>query len=271
MRDHTGRAAYVILHLKIEDRVLPQIPRTIPEVVLTRCYVAASMRIRSSKPSSMPITQAQLAEKLGLSQRTVSVAFSGSGRINEQTRLRVLEAARKHGYRPNRLAMGLRGGRTGSVGLIWSFADPWTGDSIIAVDLLQRLQARDLGRLPGPVRRVRRRPLPTDRRHAPAAGRRHPPVGHPPPAASPEGAGPAGLGAGRRRRLPGARRGLLRRPVRPRPVGRHRAGRRPLRRRRAEAPLLHDQHPSRSPTRRRSRRSWPAASAAASSRTSTSS
>jgi DNA-binding LacI/PurR family transcriptional regulator len=69
----------------------------------------------------MSITQAQLAEKLGVSQVSVSLAFkSGHNRLNEKTRSQILKAAEKYGYRPNASARMMRQGRFGSIGLLHS-------------------------------------------------------------------------------------------------------------------------------------------------------
>jgi LacI family transcriptional regulator len=89
------------------------------------------------------INQNNLAESLGVSQYTVSVALGRKGRISEKTRQKVLEAAEEQGYRPNMLAAGLRGSSTMTLGMIWPFVDPWAGDSVIAYDLVGRLQERD--------------------------------------------------------------------------------------------------------------------------------
>jgi LacI family transcriptional regulator len=86
------------------------------------------------------VSQAQLACALGISQRTVSSALSGSGRVGEALRRRILEEAVARGYRPNRLAAGLRGARTRSLGIVWAFSDPWAGDSGIALDISRRFQ-----------------------------------------------------------------------------------------------------------------------------------
>ncbi len=51
------------------------------------------------KPNKMTIDE--VAKALGVSATTVSRALSGKGRIGENTRQRVLEYAREHGYRPN--------------------------------------------------------------------------------------------------------------------------------------------------------------------------
>jgi DNA-binding LacI/PurR family transcriptional regulator len=67
----------------------------------------------------MSITQAQLAEKLGVSQGSVSLAFrSGSNRQNAKTRAAILEAADKYGYRPNAAARAMRSSQTRQVGVL---------------------------------------------------------------------------------------------------------------------------------------------------------
>jgi len=43
----------------------------------------------------------QLAHMLALSQTTVSRALNGYPEVNEETRRRVMDAAKRHGYRPN--------------------------------------------------------------------------------------------------------------------------------------------------------------------------
>lgn len=60
----------------------------------------------------------QLAAELGLSQTTVSRALNGFPEVNAATRVRVMEAARKHDYRPNMRARGLATGRAMAIGHI---------------------------------------------------------------------------------------------------------------------------------------------------------
>ncbi len=91
----------------------------------------------------MAINQRDIAKLLNVSQYTVSVAFGSEGRISDEVRKKVLETARKYDYRPNRLASGLRGSTTRTIGIIWDFADLWAGDTVIAMDLFERLQAHD--------------------------------------------------------------------------------------------------------------------------------
>lgn len=58
-----------------------------------------------------------LAEFLGLSDWTVSRAINGSSAVKPATRIRVLEAMRETGFKPNPLAQGLRGKMNGLVGI----------------------------------------------------------------------------------------------------------------------------------------------------------
>jgi LacI family transcriptional regulator len=58
-----------------------------------------------------------LAAELGLSQTTVSRALNGYPEVNEATRERVCEAARRLGYRANASARRLATGRSGAIGV----------------------------------------------------------------------------------------------------------------------------------------------------------
>jgi LacI family transcriptional regulator len=60
----------------------------------------------------------QLSEHLGLSQTTISRALNGYPEVSEHTRLKVVEAARRHGYKPNSNARKLATGRAGSIGYV---------------------------------------------------------------------------------------------------------------------------------------------------------
>ncbi|MBO3758337.1 substrate-binding domain-containing protein [Ciceribacter sp. L1K22] len=64
----------------------------------------------------------QLSHLLGLSQTTISRALNGYPEVNEETRQRVLQAAKETGYRPNRAAQRLATGRSGSIGLVMPIA-----------------------------------------------------------------------------------------------------------------------------------------------------
>lgn len=63
------------------------------------------------------VTQAQIARKLGVSRQLVTFALSGYPQISQESRKRILAAAREMGYRPNPYARALRKGRSGIIGL----------------------------------------------------------------------------------------------------------------------------------------------------------
>ncbi|WP_373352858.1 LacI family DNA-binding transcriptional regulator [Pseudoroseicyclus sp. CXY001] len=58
----------------------------------------------------------ELAQNLGLSQTTVSRALNGYPEVSEETRRRVVLAAKQHNYRPNTRAKGLATGRAMAIG-----------------------------------------------------------------------------------------------------------------------------------------------------------
>lgn len=60
----------------------------------------------------------QLARMLELSQTTVSRALNGYPEVNEETRRRVIDAAKRHGYRPNPSARRLATGKAGMIGYV---------------------------------------------------------------------------------------------------------------------------------------------------------
>lgn len=63
------------------------------------------------------VTQAQIAKKLGVSRQLVTFALSGYPQISQESRERILAAAREMGYKPNFYARALKKGRSGIVGL----------------------------------------------------------------------------------------------------------------------------------------------------------
>lgn len=64
------------------------------------------------------VTLGDIAKKLGLSTSTVSRALSGSGRIGEETRKRVLEAAKEANYTVNAVARSLRLNDAKNMGIV---------------------------------------------------------------------------------------------------------------------------------------------------------
>jgi LacI family transcriptional regulator len=70
----------------------------------------------------------ELSQMLGLSQTTISRALNGYPEVNEETRRRVLQAAKETGYRPNRAAQRLATGKAGSIGLIMPISPGHSSD-----------------------------------------------------------------------------------------------------------------------------------------------
>ena len=71
---------------------------------------------RQSPPR--PSTLIDVAERVGVSPRTVSRVVNDEGGFSEATRQRVLDAVADLGYRPNLHARGLISGRSGTIGFI---------------------------------------------------------------------------------------------------------------------------------------------------------
>ena len=61
----------------------------------------------------------ELSRHLGLSQTTVSRALNGYPEVGEDTRVRVLEAAKRFDYSPNTNARRLATGRAGAIGIVF--------------------------------------------------------------------------------------------------------------------------------------------------------
>lgn len=93
----------------------------------------------------MPVSIKDIAEHAQVSHAAVSVVLNdrqGSIRVSNATRDRILRIASELGYRKNALAIGLRDGKTQSIGVIWHFGDSITGDSVIGTELLRRLRGQ---------------------------------------------------------------------------------------------------------------------------------
>jgi len=76
-----------------------------------------------------------IATQAGVSIATVSHAFRNPGRVSDETRKRVLEAAEEIGYMPNKLAASLRTSRSGNiVAIIPDVADSHNSKIIKAIE-----------------------------------------------------------------------------------------------------------------------------------------
>ena len=64
------------------------------------------------------VTLDEVAEAAGVSKSTASRVLSGSSRVSDRTKRAVQSAAERLGYRPNRIASGLRTRRSNLIGLV---------------------------------------------------------------------------------------------------------------------------------------------------------
>ncbi len=84
----------------------------------------------------------ELAGKLGLSPTTVSRVLNGKSkkfRISQETSQKVLDAARKYHYSPNRIARGLKMEKTETIGLIIpDIANPYFGSIAKTIEVEAR-------------------------------------------------------------------------------------------------------------------------------------
>jgi DNA-binding LacI/PurR family transcriptional regulator len=99
----------------------------------------ASVRTREAPDFRAAVTMRDVARLTGVSQSTVSRVLSGAPTavpIADDTRERVIAAARSLGYRPNPLARGLRGMKTMLLGVIVrDITDPFFAGAIEAVSI----------------------------------------------------------------------------------------------------------------------------------------
>lgn len=91
------------------------------------------------------VTLGDVASLAGVSMTTASRAFNGSGRISEETRLRVLDVARRLDYRPHALARSFATGQSRVVGVILD--NPTTFNTPILVGITSALGRQGLASL----------------------------------------------------------------------------------------------------------------------------
>lgn len=89
-----------------------------------------------SKPRRIGIKE--IAELANVSKTAVSTALNGTGRLDPQTRARIVEIAKQHGYQPNAAARSLRGKSFGALAVFASV--PATMSEVISTtDYFTRL------------------------------------------------------------------------------------------------------------------------------------
>jgi LacI family transcriptional regulator len=82
---------------------------------MSRGIESALEASRQASPDDV-VNLKELSAQLGLSQTTVSRALNGYPEVSEETRRRVVDAARRYDYRPNTRAKGLATGRAMAIG-----------------------------------------------------------------------------------------------------------------------------------------------------------
>lgn len=92
-------------------RIFIHVARTPPGAHLPGCHTRPLMKKR-------PVTIYDIAQLLQLSPSTISRGLRNDHRINHNTKRLIQETARELNYQPNRIAAGLRGGTTRTIGII---------------------------------------------------------------------------------------------------------------------------------------------------------
>jgi DNA-binding LacI/PurR family transcriptional regulator len=83
----------------------------------------------------MAVTMRDVAERAGVSIKTVSRVVNNQGEISEATRRRVRAVIEELGYRPNTLARGLVSGRSHSVGMVIPrITDPFFPEVVLGAE-----------------------------------------------------------------------------------------------------------------------------------------
>jgi DNA-binding LacI/PurR family transcriptional regulator len=94
-----------------------------------------------AKAATQHVTADDVARALGVSQSTISRAFSVTASISDKMKLRVIEAANALGYQPNVIARSLITRRTNMVAIVMAnLVDPYY--PVVLDELVQRIQAR---------------------------------------------------------------------------------------------------------------------------------
>jgi DNA-binding LacI/PurR family transcriptional regulator len=89
-----------------------------------------NVKTHTTRRGRGPANLRQIAEELGVSVMTVSRALNGRLKGAEATRLRVLAAAERLKYRPNRLVHAIKSGRSHTVGVMISVRSSFNGKII---------------------------------------------------------------------------------------------------------------------------------------------
>ena len=85
----------------------------------------------------MKTTMKDVADKACVDKATVSRVLKGDCRISEKTKIKVWDAVKILGYRPNLNARNLRASKSGFLGVVFqNLNEPWTSCFIAGIDRL---------------------------------------------------------------------------------------------------------------------------------------
>jgi DNA-binding LacI/PurR family transcriptional regulator len=102
---------------------------------------SATMARRPTLKAGAQVTAEDVARRLGVSQSTISRAFSMTASISDEMKLRVIKAADKLGYRPNVIARSLITRRTNMVAIVMdNLVDSFY--PVVLDQLVQQVQSR---------------------------------------------------------------------------------------------------------------------------------
>lgn len=92
-------------------------------------------------PVGFAVNLKDIAREAGVSISTVSRVIKGKGEIAPETRERIMAISRQMGYRENRFSKAIRTGKTGLVGVLMDYTDPFFGK--IAKSIEETLRQND--------------------------------------------------------------------------------------------------------------------------------
>jgi LacI family transcriptional regulator len=91
------------------------------------------------------VTMKDIARELGISTASVSRALSDNYQISEKTKILVRKAAKKRGYRPNRMAQSLKSGNSKLIGIVLpSIENPFFTQVINGIHFIANKKQYDL-------------------------------------------------------------------------------------------------------------------------------
>lgn len=89
-------------------------------------------------PAGFVVNLKDIAREAGVSVSTVSRVMKGKGEIAPETRNRIMAISKKMGYHENRFSKAIRTGKTGLVGVIMDYMDPFFGQITKSIEQILR-------------------------------------------------------------------------------------------------------------------------------------